>query len=66
VPLPRDAQTRVDGLRDTLAQLSAAHLAKAVTPNTGPLFIKHPDGSVYDTQGHELRGALPKSLVKGK
>lgn len=65
MPLSVAAQTRVDELRDILAQLAQVHAVRAKVPNTAPLFIKHADGSVYDTKGNELRGPLPKSLVKG-
>lgn len=62
--LSREAQTRVDQLRDQIAQLLAAHQARVGVPSTTPIFTKHGDGSVYDRQGNELRGPLPKSLVK--
>lgn len=66
MPLPIEAQTRVDQLRDVLAQLSAGHTSRARTKSDAALFIKHADGSVYDAKGSELRGPLPKSLLKGK
>lgn len=66
MPLPLDAQTRVAVLRDTVAQLTAKHQTRAVAPSGAPLFVKHADGSVYDTHGNELRGPLPKWPAKGK
>jgi len=66
MPLSRDEQTRVDQLRDAIAQLNMQHAARVGVPNTQPLFVKHADGSVYDQKGTELRGPLPASLVKGK
>lgn len=63
--LSKEAQTRVDELRDLIAQLKAQHAARVGVPLTDPLFIKHPDGSVYDRKGTELRGPLPAPPAKG-
>jgi hypothetical protein len=64
--LSKEAQTRVDELRDLIEQLKARHAARVGVPLTDPLFTKHADGSVYDRKGNELRGPLPTPPAKGQ
>lgn len=55
-----DIATRIDQLKADLARVQAQNAAAVTVPSTEPLFRAHPDGSVYDTAGRELRGPLPK------
>jgi len=61
------ASTRIDQLRSSL-QLAQGQLAVTLKPlDDRPYFQVHPDGSVYDRNGVELRGPLtPLHAKAGK
>ncbi len=56
--LSPNATTRVDQLHADLRRLAAKHKPRAGAPSDLPMFTTHADGSVWDRQGHQVRGPL--------
>lgn len=58
--LSKQAQTRIDVLRAALKGAQGALAADVEGVLSHTYFVRHPDGSVYDRKGVELRGPLVK------
>jgi len=55
----REVSTRVDQLHADLRHVHQAHAAQAGEPPSPPKFTTHPDGSVWDDRGHQVRPPTP-------